>query len=514
MLTGLRLKFNHAYNLLKQRKKELSVNWRSKNHIGKIIDIAIPDILAASFSSDIFIRYDIIVRYIAIHDYYSGETTGRTLYQQMQSKRANESVGESAYEDFVALIDSFDHNGYDESHPVILDSNFHIIDGSHRVALSIYHHVNRIKALIIDEEFSVDYGLDWFFSNGFQPKDILFIESVKNTIIYNLSTVLKGIIWSPAVEYSETIFQIINLYGKVSNIKSFEYGEEEYYNVVRALYRIDDIAGWKIEKKIDHMKTGPYRLIAFDIHSSSPLFRRKSGTSTPLSKKSEIIKLCVRSNIKDLIEDYYHDILLHIADNSIQSYYMDRVLVPNIDLTDFFESIKGLKYALVKTIDSGYFPRTFPHDIPVGKDIDIICDKEDFYMIEESIIDYFSGLNEYQLRILNGAFGTYYRLEFSKCLIFQIDLSWSNESLTQSFYGELLLNRQIVDNSSYYVDSLDFEIYIRLLECIIHPEKKQHLQFVQTHRSLINRESLNKYFSDKSLVDVQEFIKQIEERDC
>lgn len=115
-------------------------------------------------------RADILVRMLAIDNFYNKNDFGFDLYTEMQHTRSRTNPfmpkHQIDYKDrFCNLITSFE-NGYNANHPIILNKNKELLDGSHRMALSLYNGINKIPALVYDEDFSVDYSINWFEQNG------------------------------------------------------------------------------------------------------------------------------------------------------------------------------------------------------------------------------------------------------------------------------------------------------------------------------------------------------------
>lgn len=121
------------------------------------------------FMSDNVNRADILVRMLAIDNFYNKNDFGFNLYIEMQHTRSRTNPfmpkHQIDYKDrFCNLITSF-KNGYNASHPIILNKNKELLDGSHRMALSLYKGITKIPALVYDEDFSVDYSIKWFNQN-------------------------------------------------------------------------------------------------------------------------------------------------------------------------------------------------------------------------------------------------------------------------------------------------------------------------------------------------------------
>ena len=131
-------------------------------------------------------RLDIIVRILAIEEYYGANNYGFELYNKMMDKRIREDYSIYAERRFKELIKSFENEGYDESSEIFVDNELHLIDGAHRLALAVYHEKPKVCIRIFDKKQNVQYGPKWF-SNYFNASELELIinkyEHVMNRYI-------------------------------------------------------------------------------------------------------------------------------------------------------------------------------------------------------------------------------------------------------------------------------------------------------------------------------------------
>lgn len=414
--------------LLRATKKRVQSHGESyaiSHNIGKIIRVSTEDILYKNVTNVELFRCDVVVRYLAIENYYSKNNFGFELYRKMQEKRIGKGYGEVALKKFKSLIRSYEEHGYDKDSSIILDKNLGLVDGSHRLALGLYHGIKTVNALVVNFDHPVDYSIDWFLSSGFTEDEIDIITSKANELLDVHNAPFSCVIWSPAISMANEIIKDLSRYGVIESVHRYSFGNvEEYGNIVRAIYAIDDIEKWKIDKKLKHMNGYTPELFSIDLRITEPDYRVKSATKKPLSRKVERIKKAIRERYKDYIKDYFFDIILHIADNHLQSDYMRKVFEPNIDLKELFELLNPYSYALLKD-EAPNMPKSFPDVIPVGKDIDIICTRDEFPKVREVLKQITEKYKEeYDIRIVDKEYGTLFRFEFDSRLIFLADLSW------------------------------------------------------------------------------------------
>lgn len=308
-----------------------------KKKRGKKIKISISDLLYCNSKNGRLLRLDIIVRYLAAKSYFEGTDDGWELYRRMQDARMGKGFSVGAEERFRKLLHSYEENGYDDSSCILLDSNLGLIDGSHRIALALYHGYSTISALVMDFCHPVAYSFDWFIGNGFTIAEVKHIIATGQELLRSVQKPLSCVIWSPAVPFVEEIIQDLGMFGEVTGTKKFEYRSEEYKNIVRAIYAIDDIEKWKIEKKLEYMAEYAPELWSVDLLLTDPQFRRKEKTGKPLSVVGEQIKKAIRNKYQGRIDNYFFDIILHIGDNMYQSEYMRTIFArKNYEVNRYF----------------------------------------------------------------------------------------------------------------------------------------------------------------------------------
>ena len=128
-------------------------------------------------------RADILVRMLAIDDYYNKNDFGFRFYNEMQRTRcAFNSKIPPEYaehqEEFIKLINSMSR-GYNYNYPIILNKNKELLDGSHRLALCLYYNIKQVPVIVCDNEINVDYSLDWFMRNGLKHFEEFILQKYK-----------------------------------------------------------------------------------------------------------------------------------------------------------------------------------------------------------------------------------------------------------------------------------------------------------------------------------------------
>lgn len=122
---------------------------------------------------------DGIVRYLAIENYYGLNDFGFKLYKKMQLLRVNEDRSER----FKSLIDSFEEKGFDRNHPIDVNKHNLIKDGSHRLALAMYHRLDNVTIRINPKHPNRNYSINWFRVVGFNNNEICQIIEKFNDLM-------------------------------------------------------------------------------------------------------------------------------------------------------------------------------------------------------------------------------------------------------------------------------------------------------------------------------------------
>lgn len=439
-----------------------------------------------------FNRYDMIVRLLAVEDYFGKNNYGFRLYKKMQAARISPEWVEPSVERFKALIESYEKNGYDEQSEIIIDQNLNLLDGSHRMALAMYYKHYEISCKVRPWVENISYGVESFIEYDFSDNEIKLIQNRCELLKKEISVPFACTLWAPVREYYDEITSKLGMVGSVLDYKDFSFSDFNYAMMARKIYAVDDIEKWKIEMKIDKMK--PFaektmRLVLLQI--DEPNFRYKKTNKNTLSVKCEQIKKMIRNNYKKKVPGYFHDIVMHIGDNFYQNAFIKKLF--DYALVPVYETIRKLTnnhYAITKC-EVPYVPSDFPHSYPIGKDADIICYKEEFEQIVEKIqISLNKTTMPYSIRLVQkGPDRTLIRVENDNILIWQFDVSCEGQELTR-----LAIENRIQANE-YYVLSSTYEIIYRIQALYEKPTKVHHLDYINNHRNDIDDELCNRFLN-------------------
>lgn len=299
-----------------------------KNTFGIKINVDVETFFWLQHSLDnhinFFNRYDVIVRILAIEDYFKENDFGFALYLKMQNLRKqthkyipNNTVISS--ENFIDLIKSYQEKGFDNSYPIKVNRFFELSDGSHRFALSLYDNLTDIPIILSTDMYDCRfyYGLDWFLENGFSSAEIDLIENKYKMIKNRYLKQYIGIVWPPAFNYANDILLDIKKTYNIYECKDlFFTDKEKFKEFVFDIYNIDNISNEKIIKKIEIFNKYPLKIKVFKFSAFVNDYVRRvvndKCMAIPYSINKE--KESLRKQFKNRVEDYYYDTILHMND--------------------------------------------------------------------------------------------------------------------------------------------------------------------------------------------------------
>ncbi len=491
--------YSKLYNIVNkiiQKFKRIIVKFFNKAYsilFTKHIKCEVRELFFQHNSERDFLRYDMIVRLLAVEDYFNKNNFGFDFYKRMQANRVSKEWVDESVERFKNLIDSYQKDGYDETSEIELDNNLNLIDGSHRMALALYNEEGFISCKVRPFKLEVNYGIEWFIVNGFTQEEIMILREKYKELHSKLIVPFTCTIWPPAQAYFEEISENLSLYGRVTEVEDFELTPHNFKALTKGIYHVDDIENWKIEKKLQMMGcTESMKVRMVQLQLEEPSFRLKQTNNKTLSKQCEVIKQVIRGAYKGKVDNYFHDTILHIGDNFYQNEHIYKLFTTKLDIKSVLNSIAEFNYVITK-FDVPYMPSDFPNTFPIGKDLDIICLKFDFKQLTQMLLLKLKDLNSgLSLRIVKkNKFHHLYRLELNSYLIFQIDVACELDSMSDLFIEDMIKERVFIREIP--VPTIDYEYMIRSSEFLKHPNKKHHKFFLDKNRGLVNDDNISKY---------------------
>ncbi len=279
-----------------------------------------------------FQAYDVIVRYGFAKEFLekglNKESYWAKLYSKMQTKRGN-GAKDHTFSRYIPLIESF-KDGYDyDSYITIAKNGYLIDDGSHRVALCLLFNVPYVSLKEAKKHFDTrNYGIKWFENNNFSNEEIKSIVQLKEQIFMEKGIYFPVILWGSVTQYVNTICnENIKKYGEIISTKKFTIDDDsKFRKTVFDIYSSDDIARWKVEKKLEYLKPYPKEFTVVYVEIHEPKFRKKTMNNHDISTVVEKMKKEIRDIYKGKIDNYFYDIVVHMCDNYAQNRIVNSVL--------------------------------------------------------------------------------------------------------------------------------------------------------------------------------------------
>lgn len=293
------------------------------------------DLFLAQYVKDEFNAIDIVVKYLAIENFYGKNDFGLELYRKLQLKRVNEDWNER----YIKLMKSFEM-GIDMNSWIQVDLNYSIHDGAHRLALALYHNYEYVPINIFNVEINRRYyGWKWFEENGFTKFEMDLIYRKLNELLEKCRKPYFCILWPPARLEFDNIKGSIECAEKgVRILKCYEiqFSREELKKFIYNIYETDDIKKYKLDLKYEHIMQSLdmdgydeklYTVCVMELKIDNPDFRLKPLSGLPQSKSTMRLKKKIRDMFKDKITDYYYDIIMHLTDNQLQNDAVEEIII-------------------------------------------------------------------------------------------------------------------------------------------------------------------------------------------
>lgn len=437
-------------------------------------------------------RLDVVVKYLAIENYYNKNDYGFALHQKLQSlrQRQSENMPEGyeklSSEAFKDLIRSVEKEGFWESAEITCDSRLFLLDGAHRLAVCLYFNVPNVRVKVVDQEINVlPFTLDYLRKGGFTEEEIRIIREKAEELMNAKKVNLSCILWPPVAKYFDRMTGEIANACRVVSYQDYTYSEETFARVVRGVYHIDDTADWKVNKKLEAMRGCPEKKVrVLQLEILYPLFRLKELNNHTISVIGERLKTIIRNNYKGLVDNYIYDIIVNTGDNYIQSEYMEKLFSPVLSMERYLKEIEEFDYFLIKH-ETPYLPADFPKTYAFSKDIDIICVPEQYEeLVQKTLLFVEKAVDGYEVRCLKKEEGVLIRIELNGYLMLQLDIGMNIPGMSTIFCRNALARRQ--EKDGYYVPQIVDELCIRANEYRNNPRKIHHLEYMRKYKEYMD----------------------------
>ena len=316
-------------SIVKNRFNKKSPNSRkilnSKDLATQVVDIG--TLLQWQMKDEQFLRYDTLIRYQVVNSYLNNGSKDIEKYFSYYDTMQKERVNRNSRLQFEELIKSVERKGYQsDKHPLTLDTNGLLVDGSHRLACALALGVDKLPVKFSTEiKGPTNYGKDWFLKRDFSSDLINRLDYQLNEILISTGAAFVMVLWPPAQKFST---EIKNLVESRFSVLAFQENQriENFPEFIESTYLTDDIEQWKIQKKLFHMKSFEPVITSLVFQINDPAYRMKARTESYLSDSVAKLKKEIRSKYRDKVENYVHDIIVHIGDNPSMNRDMIRCL--------------------------------------------------------------------------------------------------------------------------------------------------------------------------------------------
>lgn len=302
------------------------------------------DIYVNYWDGDFFSGFNIVIYYMAIDSHYTKDDEGKYVLDKMNSAFPDDFMNYSQLEKYILEYERYRKM---QKPLVIIDEEFILIEGTYRVALSLYHNDWNVEAIISNPSKTNSWD-KYKVLSVLTPAEYSKLELLACRLKNIFSTEFVGILWPPVQEYFDSITNNITLFADVVEWYDLRMSDKSFPEFIQMAYNIDDSVRSMIEKKILAMRgiEKCVRVIKVKFNNSNYRFKyvrpeSVGGTERKsVSKSVEQLKAFVRKSYKDKI-DYYFDIIMHMGDNTYQNTFMKEYF----DFVRYFN-----KQEFVKTI--------------------------------------------------------------------------------------------------------------------------------------------------------------------
>ncbi|MFK7833707.1 MAG: ParB N-terminal domain-containing protein [Winogradskyella sp.] len=276
-------------------------------------------LLAFQYEKNEFGRKDVIIRYLALKDkFIDKDSKGLPLYAKLMSERYKEKPFHNKIEESLdGVYRNMKANGYNNDFPIPVNSKFKLLDGSHRLAAAIINGIQEVPITVLPTWHKVPFTTQLLKRYKFEEEELAEIQKTEEELFLNLGIYFPVIIW-PTAQHLKN--EIENDFGFETKFKfELDLNAEEFTTFVREIYKIDDIADWKVDKKLKAMTSEQNKISVIFIDFLLPDYRKKSSNQILISKTGEKLKEHIRTKYKSKIENYIYDIIIHTGDNYLHS---------------------------------------------------------------------------------------------------------------------------------------------------------------------------------------------------
>jgi hypothetical protein len=274
------------------------------------------NLISAEYVDGGFTRYDAIIRLLAVEAYYGDNDFGFDLYNKMQAARGASEGYEAR---FRSLIQCVEESSFDWKSALEITRDGYLWDGSHRLALALYHSVPVVTARVDWEQMgAVRYGLNWFIETGvFSEANCALLVARQEQLFWERGLYFSVVLWPSVAGFFDEIESEIG--HRVVKSENYSYSDSSFEHMVRSAYEMDDIAEWKVCKKLTHMAPYEKKVRVLWLEFPDPEYRKKELNNADISQVGERLKSRIRKKYASKVSNYIYDIICHTGDNWVHN---------------------------------------------------------------------------------------------------------------------------------------------------------------------------------------------------
>lgn len=130
--------------------------------------------------------------------------------------------------------------------------------------------------------------------------------------------IFYAIIWPPAHNFFEDITHEVAERHEILEYRDYNFSDDSrFFEFVRGIYSLgfDGISRWNIEYKLSGMLNYRKKIRVISFIIKNQVLKRKKNSDIILNYKAHQLKKICRHKYSKKINDYFHDIIIHITDN-------------------------------------------------------------------------------------------------------------------------------------------------------------------------------------------------------
>ena len=237
------------------------------------------------------------MKYALAKAYLTGRETmyWTNAYERMQTAAGHEPRTES----FFRMIDSIRNSGFDPAHPIPVDINYNVLDGTHRLASCLA--LRTFPKVEIFKGMAKQFGMEWLAMST--PDEIRDLEKVRQELLLDYRAPYRGevvaTVWGVSLPLWDKILSFLG-HGNIRRAFQRRCDAQDYAKLIALTYAGDGISDKSLHRKIWMLSkfTTALGIVLLDI---------------PQAQMTDV-KLSLRDYIVPQTTAYHYDSVIHTID--------------------------------------------------------------------------------------------------------------------------------------------------------------------------------------------------------